>query len=51
MSGAFPLLSGTTTVPNVAGGHYRLDVLDAGDHVIKSIDIDIVDGQPADYTV
>ena len=47
----FTLLDGTTTVPNVATGHYRLDVLDKNDRVVKSIDVDVVEGQPADYTV
>jgi hypothetical protein len=47
----FTLLTGTTTLQNVAGGHYRLDVLDSADRVVKSIDVDVVDGATADYSV
>jgi len=47
----FPLLDGTTTLQNIATGHYRLEVLDRNDRVIKAIDVDVVEGQPADYSV
>lgn len=52
-TGSFRILEspGTTTVQNVAAGHYRLDVLDTNDRVVKSIEIDVVEGRPATYDV
>jgi uncharacterized GH25 family protein len=51
--GAFRIVEspGTTTLQNIAAGHYRLDVLDANDQVIKSMDVDIVEGRAAEYQV
>jgi protocatechuate 3,4-dioxygenase beta subunit len=53
LSGAFRLVDspGTTTLQNVASGHYRLDVLDNSDRVLKSIDVDVLEGRPAEYDV
>ena len=42
---------GVTTLPNIAAGHYRLDVLDANDQVVRSIEIDVLEGQSATYDV
>src|SRR5262249_39720332 len=42
---------GTTTLQNIAAGHYRLEVLDMSDRVVKSVDIDVLEGRPADYDV
>ncbi|TML10578.1 MAG: hypothetical protein E6G39_16185, partial [Actinobacteria bacterium] len=42
---------GTTTLQNIATGHYRLEVLDMSDRVVKSIDIDVLEGRPAEYDV
>jgi protocatechuate 3,4-dioxygenase beta subunit len=52
-TGSFPILAspGTTTQQYVAPGHYRLDVLDKNDRVVKSIEIDVMEGRPAAYDV
>jgi protocatechuate 3,4-dioxygenase beta subunit len=51
-AGTFRILeTGTTTLNNVAAGHYRLDVLDDRDQVTKSIEVDVIEGQPATYEV
>jgi hypothetical protein len=42
---------GTTTLQNIAGGHYRLEVLDMNDRVLKSIDVDVLEGRPAEYDI
>ncbi len=52
-TGTFRVLEspGTTTLQNVAPGHYRLDVLDTNDQVLKTIQVDVVEGQSATYDV
>jgi len=42
---------GTTTLQNIATGHYRLEVLDMSDRVVKSIDVDVLEGRPAEYDI
>lgn len=42
---------GTTTLQNVAPGHYRLDVLDTNDQILKTIQVDVLEGQSASYDV
>ncbi|MEA2413939.1 MAG: large repetitive protein [Thermoanaerobaculia bacterium] len=49
--GIMSLQPGTTTLSNVAAGHYRLEVLDPNDKVTKTFEIDVVDGQQKDYDV
>jgi len=49
--GIFPLPPGTMPLNNVTAGHYRLEVLDNGDRVTKTVEIDVVDGQQRDYDV
>jgi hypothetical protein len=50
--GIFPLPPGTTPLNNVTAGHYRLDIIDkSSDRVMKTVDIDVVDGQQKDYDV
>jgi hypothetical protein len=49
--GMMSLPPGTTTLSNVAAGHYRLEVLDNTDKVTKTVGIDVVDGQQKDYDV
>ncbi|HEV7488618.1 MAG TPA: carboxypeptidase regulatory-like domain-containing protein [Thermoanaerobaculia bacterium] len=49
--GMMSLPPGTTTLNNIAAGHYRLEVLDNNDKVTKTVEIDVVDGQQKDYDV
>jgi hypothetical protein len=49
--GIMSLPPGTMTLPSVAAGHYRLEVLDTNDKVTKTVEIDVVDGQQKDYDV
>jgi uncharacterized GH25 family protein len=49
--GIMSLPPGTMTLPNVAAGHYRLEILDTNDKVTKTLEIDVVDGQQKDYDV
>lgn len=50
--GILPLPPGTTPLNNVAPGHYRLEVIEKNsDHVTKTIEIDVVDGQQRDVDV
>jgi uncharacterized surface anchored protein len=42
---------GTLPLYNVAPGHYRLEVLDNNDKVTKTMDVEVIDGQQADYDV
>ena len=53
MNNTFRILEspGTTTLQNVAAGHYRLEVLDMNDRVVKAIDIDVLEGRPAEYDI
>jgi len=50
--GILPLPPGTTPLNNVAAGHYRLEIIEKNsDHVTKTMEIDVVDGQQRDYDV
>ena len=42
---------GMTTVPNVAPGTYRLDVLDTNDNVVASTTVTVAEGQTATVEV
>jgi hypothetical protein len=42
---------GTLPLHNVAPGQYRLDVLDNTNRITKSMDVQVIDGQQADYDV
>jgi hypothetical protein len=42
---------GTTTLSNIATGHYRLEVLDMSDRVIKTVEVDVMEGRSVDYDV
>jgi large repetitive protein len=52
-TGTFRLVEspGTTTLQNVAAGQYRLDVLDTNDQVLKTITVDVREGQSMTYDV
>jgi hypothetical protein len=49
--GIFTLSAGTTPINNIAAGHYRLEILDNTDRVIKTVEMDVEDGKQADYNV
>jgi protocatechuate 3,4-dioxygenase beta subunit len=49
--GIFTLTAGTTPINNIAAGHYRLEILDSTDRVIKTVEMDVEDGKQADYNV
>jgi len=50
--GVFPLPPGTTPLNNITAGHYRLEVLDMNsDHISKTVEIDVTDGQQRDVDV
>jgi len=50
--GVFSLPLGTMTMNNVTAGHYRLEVIDkSSGRVTKTLEIDVVDGQPSNVNV
>jgi|GEM_PF-270085 len=50
--GIFPLPPGSTPLNNITAGHYRLEIIDKNsDRVLKTMEIEVVDGQQRDYDV
>jgi len=50
--GIFPLPPGTTLLNNITAGHYRMEIIDrTSDRVLKTVEIDVVDGQQRDVDV
>jgi hypothetical protein len=50
--GIYTLPPGTTTVNNVAAGHYHLQIIDkTTDRILNTVEIDVFDGQQADINV